>query len=247
MSPTQFQFNDNQNTKRESNSFSSLKINKDSHLIKKSSPNSSSSSSSSTSSPSSLLNVVATKAAQPQPRHPVIIYTHSPKIIHTSPKDFMALVQKLTGFSSRSRSTSPEEIDHHQSSSNPQQQQQQSCPNPKPEPINYEFNDEINKNGNRNSMIDDNESTSVVTTDENNSSNSSCYVPSPPIFDHPSNPNNCFGNNGIPPFFNPNSADFLCSSTQPFYNYSESLFYMPNMRSSFSSSSLEGMKELPEF
>ncbi|KAL1807005.1 hypothetical protein ACET3Z_030073 [Daucus carota] len=28
---------------------------------------------------------------------PVIIYVHSPKIIHTKPSDFMALVQKLTG------------------------------------------------------------------------------------------------------------------------------------------------------
>nr|XP_009777974.1 PREDICTED: protein MKS1-like [Nicotiana sylvestris] len=34
-----------------------------------------------------------------QQRHPVIIYTHSPKIIRTHPRDFMALVQKLTGFS----------------------------------------------------------------------------------------------------------------------------------------------------
>ncbi|PKU80084.1 uncharacterized protein LOC110102216 [Dendrobium catenatum] len=32
-------------------------------------------------------------------RPPVIIYTQSPKIIHTRACDFMALVQKLTGFS----------------------------------------------------------------------------------------------------------------------------------------------------
>ncbi|KGN52621.2 hypothetical protein Csa_008052 [Cucumis sativus] len=32
-----------------------------------------------------------------QLRQPLIIYTHSPKIIHTHPKDFMALVQRLTG------------------------------------------------------------------------------------------------------------------------------------------------------
>ncbi|WZY95152.1 hypothetical protein YC2023_067481 [Brassica napus] len=30
---------------------------------------------------------------------PVIIYTNTPKTIHTNPKDFMALVQKLTGMS----------------------------------------------------------------------------------------------------------------------------------------------------
>ncbi|KAD5960329.1 hypothetical protein R6Q59_013463 [Mikania micrantha] len=34
---------------------------------------------------------------QPPPR-PLIIYTHSPKVIHTQPRDFMALVQKLTGY-----------------------------------------------------------------------------------------------------------------------------------------------------
>lgn len=32
-------------------------------------------------------------------RQPVIIYTHSPKIIHAQARDFMALVQKLTGLS----------------------------------------------------------------------------------------------------------------------------------------------------
>ncbi|KAI3797482.1 hypothetical protein L1987_32739 [Smallanthus sonchifolius] len=33
------------------------------------------------------------------PPPPVIIYTYSPKVIHTHPRDFMALVQKLTGYS----------------------------------------------------------------------------------------------------------------------------------------------------
>ncbi|OMO89738.1 VQ motif-containing protein [Corchorus capsularis] len=59
---------------------SPLKINKDSHLIQKPVP--------------------APKQQQQQQRHgPVIIYTHSPKIIHTQARDFMALVQKLTGLS----------------------------------------------------------------------------------------------------------------------------------------------------
>ncbi|KAH7568029.1 hypothetical protein ACOSP7_009621 [Xanthoceras sorbifolium] len=35
-----------------------------------------------------------------QPRPPVIIYTVSPKVIHTNPSDFMNLVQRLTGSSS---------------------------------------------------------------------------------------------------------------------------------------------------
>ncbi|KAL0899943.1 hypothetical protein Bca101_083904 [Brassica carinata] len=60
----------------------SLKLNKGSHIIKKPPPSRSSSSS--------------TTAKH---RQPVIIYTNTPKTIHTSPKDFMALVQKLTGMS----------------------------------------------------------------------------------------------------------------------------------------------------
>ncbi|KAL9375040.1 hypothetical protein Peur_031919 [Populus x canadensis] len=67
-----------------------LKVSKDSHIIKKSFPSPPSSSSSSASS------LAVTGPIKP---HPVIIYTHSPKIIHTNPKDFMALVQKLTGLS----------------------------------------------------------------------------------------------------------------------------------------------------
>ncbi|KVI07196.1 protein MKS1-like [Cynara cardunculus var. scolymus] len=34
---------------------------------------------------------------QPQHRPPVIIYTVSPKVIHTNPNEFMTLVQRLTG------------------------------------------------------------------------------------------------------------------------------------------------------
>lgn len=69
-----------------------LKINKDSHLIQKQSSLSSSLASSAASS------IVSTAAAPiKQQRQPVIIYTHSPKIIHAKARDFMALVQKLTG------------------------------------------------------------------------------------------------------------------------------------------------------
>ncbi|RVW24449.1 Protein MKS1 [Vitis vinifera] len=38
---------------------------------------------------------------------PVIIYTVSPKIIHTQPSEFMTLVQRLTGLSSSSSSSAP--------------------------------------------------------------------------------------------------------------------------------------------
>lgn len=56
-----------------------LRINKNSHKIKK-----------------------PPLAPQAQPRLPVIIYMVSPKIIHTTPSEFMSLVQRLTGSSSSS-------------------------------------------------------------------------------------------------------------------------------------------------
>lgn len=58
-----------------------LKVSKDSHKLKK----------------PSFLPPNAPPAAQRRP--PVIIYTVSPKIIHTKPSEFMSLVQRLTGCS----------------------------------------------------------------------------------------------------------------------------------------------------
>ncbi|KAI5582711.1 hypothetical protein BDE02_07G102600 [Populus trichocarpa] len=53
---------------------SALKLNQDSHKIKKPPP--------------------------PPPKQPVVIYAVSPKIIHTEESNFMAVVQRLTGLSS---------------------------------------------------------------------------------------------------------------------------------------------------
>ncbi|TKY74139.1 MKS1 protein [Spatholobus suberectus] len=64
-----------------------LRINKDSHKIKK-----------------------PPLAPQPPPRQPIIIYTVSPKVIHTTPGDFMNLVQRLTGSSSSSSNSSSSEV-----------------------------------------------------------------------------------------------------------------------------------------
>ncbi|MBA0776320.1 hypothetical protein Gotri_011326 [Gossypium trilobum] len=63
---------------------SPLKVNKGSHVIQK---------------PSSSSALHHPKQQQQQRQGPLIIYTHSPKIIHTQARDFMALVQKLTGLS----------------------------------------------------------------------------------------------------------------------------------------------------
>ncbi|WOG96746.1 hypothetical protein DCAR_0416082 [Daucus carota subsp. sativus] len=193
---------------------SPLKINKDSHFIKKS-PSTSSTSS------STIANCTPA-APKPQQRHPVIIYTHSPKVIHTHPRDFMALVQKLTGLSQS-------------------KEDQAAAKNPKSEPGNENKGDHPNKG----MMInDDNESTSVIT-DENGSNSmgdgqvNSCFVP--PIFDPP-NP----GFNNIP-IFTPTSYDLLCSS-QPYYNFHhDPMFLMPTMRNSISSSTLDGFKDFPDF
>lgn len=65
-----------------------LRIHKDSHKIKK--------------------PPLAPSQQQPQlpPRQPIIIYTVSPKVIHTTPSDFMNLVQSLTGSSSSNSASS---------------------------------------------------------------------------------------------------------------------------------------------
>ncbi|KAL2453067.1 vq motif-containing protein 20 [Abeliophyllum distichum] len=185
-----------------------LKINKDSHFIKKL-PSSSSSSSFST----PVINGGASKP--PQPRYPVIIYTHSPKVIHTHPRDFMALVQKLTGYS-------PSEDEP---------------ANPKPKCSDENSDENVKKSV----ISDDNESTSVVT-DENINGNSCTFgdsqVNSRFVLPNP-------GFNSLPSF-HPNSTDIL-SSAPPFYNNNDSLMFMHKMRSSFSTSTLDAMKELPEF
>ncbi|XP_027367734.1 VQ motif-containing protein 8, chloroplastic-like [Abrus precatorius] len=64
---------------------SPLVINNHSQLIRKSSVSSTC--------------VVADPKLHKQQRRPIIIYTQSPKVIHTKAQDFMALVQRLTGMS----------------------------------------------------------------------------------------------------------------------------------------------------
>ncbi|KQJ97977.1 VQ motif-containing protein 8, chloroplastic [Brachypodium distachyon] len=112
------------------------KVHRDSHLIHKPSSSSSPPSSSSTTN-SSVSSSSPGPGNQQQPRppprpkqhhpppqqqQPVIIYTHSPKVIRTSPRDFMSIVQKLTGLDSASANASPAasaatQDDQHSSSS----------------------------------------------------------------------------------------------------------------------------------
>ncbi|KAK4789127.1 hypothetical protein SAY86_020446 [Trapa natans] len=82
-----------------------LKISNGSHLIQKSCPRSSYKISFSSSSSSYQLTGHASVTTLPennnnqrQKKQPVIIYLESPKVIHTRASDFMAIVQKLTGY-----------------------------------------------------------------------------------------------------------------------------------------------------
>ncbi|KAM3232647.1 VQ motif-containing protein 20 [Capsicum annuum] len=288
------------NNNNNNNISSPLKINKASHLIRKSSSNSLLPSSSSS---SSLYNAVAaTSIPHQQPRHPVIIYTHSPKVIHTHPRDFMALVQKLTGLSPEDDPSSPspplQTMPQHPKSEPINEEEEEEDPISGPEGClgdilrlddqenTYHDNNMTNNNINQKCDLvvnDDNECTSVVTDENNGScsigdnSSASCYVPPPPIFDlgnindnkdinsgisnfnYNINNNNTshnlsdppsFFDSNLAPFDDPgpitNSSDFFFSDQQ-FCNYTDSLFFMPSMRSSFSSSSSESIKELPDF
>ncbi|KAL1221619.1 VQ motif-containing protein 20 [Cardamine amara subsp. amara] len=236
-----------------------LKVNKDSHVIKK--PPSSPSSSSSTG----------------KPRHPVIIYTHTPKVIHTNPTDFMALVQKLTGMSrseedsaaantttdcggkSINRSVSDLTVDR--------KINRNRCGGGGGGINNYQrsYSGTGAGAGNgkgfffSNGMIsEDSESSSVITTDENigehghvNSSlpYSAVAITPPP---QPSmyyaagiNYGGCLPTFPIFPPANP-ADNFLCGN-QPFANIDDQLSFAPNMRSSFSSSSSSGFDGLTDF
>ena len=83
-----------------------FKVHRDSHSIHKAtSPPSSSSTNSSVSSSAAITSTSHRPPPAPAPRQrqrqqPVIIYTQSPKVIRTNPRDFMSIVQKLTGLDS---------------------------------------------------------------------------------------------------------------------------------------------------
>ncbi|OIW16015.1 hypothetical protein TanjilG_04550 [Lupinus angustifolius] len=166
-------------------------------------------------------------------RHRVIIYTHSPKVIHTHPRDFMALVQKLTGLS---RS----EEDGDDSNLPPPKQAKQELVSNNIAPV------VVSKESDRKNVVvgtEDNETSSVIT-EENNCTNNisenqvnSCFV-SPPILEPPVNP---YLANLPPVFMPPSSSEFMCSS-QPLLNYPNSFYFSHNMRSS-----LEGVNDFSEY
>ncbi|XP_024966677.1 VQ motif-containing protein 20 [Cynara cardunculus var. scolymus] len=192
-----------------------LKINKDTNFISRMPPSTTAASSTTT----------TTISDKQPPRRPVIIYTHSPKVIHTHPRDFMALVQKLTGYTPPPEETQPTQDRRHH---------------------------HLGRGGQGNT--EDNESTSVVTEEHGSSVNdipqvNSCFVDggvgvavAPPpyrsaVFDPYFNPT---------PVFPANPTEFLCTPSHqlPFYN-PDSLFMNRNSLSS-SSSTLRVLKEYPD-
>ncbi|KAJ1405714.1 hypothetical protein SESBI_25627 [Sesbania bispinosa] len=172
--------------------------------------------------------MAASNKPQQQHRHPVIIYTHSPKVIHTHPKDFMALVQKLTGLNHT-------EDDGKCNNSSSLQ--------PKQEPSNEISGDkEIER---KKGILNRNEdSDSSVITEENNCSSNigenqvnSCFMGAEPVLLEP--PMN--------PYVTNFSNEFMCSN-QPLLNYSDSLFFSSNTTVSVPSSvALEAMKEYRDY
>ena len=225
MSPSQLHANNRNTTNNLGFCPPPLKINRNSHSIKKSSSLSSSSSSSS----------MATARPPQQQRHPVIIYTHSPKVIHTHPRDFMALVQKLTGLSR------PEDDGVNDPTKSESGNNSSSSPAPPPAEDNKISSKVVANN-------DDNESSSVITEEY---SSSNCNLGDGQVNSSSAHhqPHLCNVTNNIPVFAS-NSADFYGSINQPFYSYNDS-FLFSGMRTPVPSSSsalmLEGLNEFREY
>ncbi|XP_073286336.1 VQ motif-containing protein 20-like [Primulina huaijiensis] len=212
MSPTKFQDSEapkglmiNCNPRQ-----SPLRINRDSHAIQKS--------------PSSHQPLVENAGNSSVPasksqtkRQPVIIYTHSPKVIHAQASDFMALVQKLTGYS-RSEEEEGRSI-------------------VKPE---MTTKDEENDCRVKNVVgYEDHETSSSVLTDEKyvNEFKPETSIVSPPLYNHMPNPYIV-----EVPFFAPNSNEpYMCSSR------AGSVFHSSIMGNPISPSFMDYMKGFPEF
>ncbi|KAF3431713.1 hypothetical protein FNV43_RR26447 [Rhamnella rubrinervis] len=173
----------------------------------------------------------ASAIKQRQQRQPVIIYTHSPKIIHTQARDFMALVQKLTGVSRPDCDDGSNGVDDSSS-----------------------FDKE--ESGNRKLMgglshENDNESSSVLTDEINGGGNSDIGNSNNNGGVAAAGSNNSMLNLSNPyfgdvPLFTPNGSDFFCSS-RSVYRFPDTVYPSPNMGSSLSPSFLEFMKGLPEY
>ncbi|KAF6173404.1 hypothetical protein GIB67_027099 [Kingdonia uniflora] len=143
------------------------------------------------------------------------------KVIHTKPRDFMSLVQKLTGMSRPDDDGGDVHVQ-------PKSQDAQKFPVHDMRSVGHH----------------DETSSSSVVTDENCGATTDVQVSSSsvsPIFE---SPNNYLSDI---PLFTPNSLDFLCSADRPYYRYPDLMFSSPNMSSSMSPSVLEVMKGFQDY
>lgn len=158
---------------------SPLMIKKDSHMIRK---------------PSSTCVDAEIKLQRPQRIKPIIIYTHSPKVIHTKAKDFMALVQRLTG---RSSSSTNDDVSN---ASVPQEASEN-------------FGSSLSDGSNNNS----NETSSALRRGDEN-----YLVESGAIVQHSTTPSHL--DFVDMPLFTPNSTELFFSARSSVYKYSDSPF-----------------------
>ncbi|XP_061339434.1 VQ motif-containing protein 8, chloroplastic-like [Gastrolobium bilobum] len=184
---------------------SSLLINKDSHLIRKPSVSST--------------NFVAQNKHQ---KVPIIIYTQSPKVIHTKPQDFMALVQRLTG-----KSSTNGDVSTATTVSLPHQPNQEASLNSGSSLSDVSNNKSIKLKWMHQGASDGDETNSALRRDDK-----TCVKGGASFQHSPSNLD--FADM---PLFTPNSSVV--------YKYSDSPFGI--LGSLISPSGLEFMKELPEY
>ncbi|GJU20619.1 VQ motif-containing protein 20 [Tanacetum coccineum] len=190
---------------------SSLKITKNSTFIPRLPPSSSTGSSSN----DNALTNKPHAQQQPPPRRPVIIYTHSPKVIHTHPRDFMALVQKLTGYT-----PPPQEGT---------QRMQERCGQ----------GNNVEDNESANSVVTEEHGTSVSDVPQVNS----CFVDNNGVGVASYRANTGFDNPYLnpTPVFSTNPNDFMCAPSThqlPFYNNADTMFMNRN-------ASLRVLKDYP--
>lgn len=197
-----------------------LKVSKESHQIHKASSSASSSSSSCSSASSSFT----------LQRHPVIIYTHSPKVIHTQAHDFMALVQKLTGHSS---SDAPASC----SLSSPPQQQPSSPPSPtQPQSflgLTCGDLEGLAMKSSRSGRED-------ASTDENCVDNQGSSSTVSPMFEV----RNPFFSDI--PLYTPNACDYHCSPHH-LYRFADPVFSPANLGGSLSPNIMEVLNAFPDY
>ncbi|KAK2405313.1 protein MKS1 [Trifolium repens] len=160
---------------------------------------------------------------KPQRVLPIIIYTQSPKIIHTKAQDFMALVQRLTGMSPTNQVL------------------------PRQHEVSENNFDSSLSDGSNNIGDETTSTTSSIVKREHININESCEkggVTSNHEEQH--SPSNNMMNFADMPLFTPTSYDFFCSnSSRPVYQFSDSPYGI--LGSLISPSGLGFIQDLPEY